>query len=105
MNFLSIPFIEQSISYDSDLEKVEQVTIEAAKEVLRRVPGGIPDFEPIIRFHTFSDSSVNFTAILRAREFTDQYLLKHEFIKAVRKRYAEEGIVIPFPTRTIHTVS
>jgi small-conductance mechanosensitive channel len=62
----------------------------------------VPGFEPFIRYHTFADFSVNFTVILRGREFTDQYLLKHEFIKRLHVRYAAEGIQIPFPIRTVH---
>ncbi|OFV90796.1 MAG: hypothetical protein A3G76_11565 [Acidobacteria bacterium RIFCSPLOWO2_12_FULL_65_11] len=39
--------------------------------------------------------------ILRAREYVDQYLLKHEFIKRLHERYTREGITIPFPIRTL----
>lgn len=39
--------------------------------------------------------------ILRGREFTDQYLLKHEFIKRLHRRDRDEGIEIPFPMRTV----
>ncbi|GBD03978.1 Small-conductance mechanosensitive channel [bacterium HR19] len=94
--------VEVGVSYDSDLEKVEKVTVEVAKEVMREVPGGVPEFEPFIRYHTFGDFSINFTVILRAREFVDQYLIKHEFIKRLHKRYNEEGIVIPYPIRTVY---
>lgn len=89
------------VAYDSDLGHVERVTVEVAKEVLRDVEGGVRDFEPFIRYHTFNDSSIDFTVILRAREFTDQYLLKHEFVKRLHRRYKTEGIVIPFPIRTL----
>lgn len=47
------------------------------------------------------DSSVNFTVILRAREFVNQYLIKHEFIKRLHARFEEERIAIPFPIRTL----
>jgi len=77
------------------------VTCEVAKEVLTTVPGGKKDFEPFIRYHTFGESSINFTVILRAEEFVDGYLLKHEFVKRLHKRFKEEGIVIPFPIRTL----
>jgi small-conductance mechanosensitive channel len=90
------------VHYDSDLEKVERVTCEVAKEILQTVPGGVSGFEPFIRYHTFSDSSINFTVILRAREFVDNFLIKHEFVKRLQARYQKEGIVIPFPIRTIH---
>lgn len=39
--------------------------------------------------------------ILRAQEFVDQYLIKHEFVKRLHTRFSDEGIVIPFPIRTI----
>jgi len=94
--------VQVGVSYDSDLEKVERVTIEVGKEVMREVPGAVPGFEPFIRYHTFADFSINFTVILRAREFVDQYLVKHEFVKRLHKRYRDEGIEIPFPIRTIH---
>jgi small-conductance mechanosensitive channel len=94
--------VQVGVSYDSDLGKVERVTIEVGKEVMREVPGGVPEFEPFIRYHTFADFSINFTVILRAREFVDNYLIKHEFIKRLHRRYREEGIEIPFPIRTIH---
>lgn len=51
--------------------------------------------------HTFADSSVNFTVVLRAAEFVDQYLIKHEFIKRLHARFDRERITIPFPIRTL----
>lgn len=89
------------VSYTSDLGKVERVTIDVGKEVMREVQGGVPEFTPFIRYHTFDDFSINFTVILRAKEFVDQYLIKHEFVKRLQKRYKEEGIEIPFPIRTV----
>ncbi|MEW6446584.1 MAG: mechanosensitive ion channel family protein [Bacillota bacterium] len=97
--------VEVGVDYGSDLEKVERVTVEVAREVMREVPGGIPGYEPFIRYHTFADFSINFTVILRVKEFSDQYLVKHEFVKRLQKRYADEGIVIPFPIRTVYLSS
>jgi small-conductance mechanosensitive channel len=94
--------VDVGVSYASDLAKVERITIEVAREVLRHVEGGVPGFEPFIRFNGFGDSSVNFTAILRGREFTSQFLIKHEFIKRLHARYATDGIEIPFPQRVVH---
>ncbi|MGE5307314.1 MAG: mechanosensitive ion channel family protein [Alphaproteobacteria bacterium] len=94
--------VEVGVHYDSDLEKVEKITRAVAKEILQTVPGGLPDFDPFIRYHTFADSSINFSVILRAREFVDNFLIKHEFIKKLQARYKEEGITIPFPIRTVY---
>lgn len=94
--------VQAGVHYDSDLKKVEKVTCEVAKQVMELVPGGVPGFEPFIRYHTFADSSINFTVILRAGEFVDQYLIKHEFIQRLHERYKEEGIVIPYPIRAVN---
>lgn len=94
--------VELGVHYNSDLDKVERVTSEVGREVMKGVAGGLPEFEPFIRYHTFGDFSIKFTVILRAKEFVDQYLIKHEFIKRLKERYAKEGIVIPYPTRTIN---
>ncbi len=94
--------VEVGVHYGSDLERVERVTTDVARETLRQVPGGVADFEPFIRYHTFDDFSINFTVTLRAKEFADSYLIKHEFIKRLHRRYAQEGIVIPYP---IHAVN
>jgi small-conductance mechanosensitive channel len=94
--------VEVGVHYNSDLKRVEQVTCEVGREVMKEVQGGVPEFAPFIRYHTFGDSSINFTVILRGKEFADQYLIKHEFIKKLHERYAREGIVIPYPIRAIN---
>jgi small-conductance mechanosensitive channel len=94
--------VQVGVHYDSDLEHVERVTIEVGKEVMKQVKGGVPESQPFIRYHTFGDFSINFTVILRAKEFVDNYLVKHEFIKRLHKRYKEEGIDIPYPIRAIN---
>jgi small-conductance mechanosensitive channel len=93
--------IPVGVSYDSDLEKVERVTIEVGREVMTNVEGGVPDHEPLVRFHSFGDSSIDFRVILRAAEYKAQYLIVHEFIKRLHARYRAEGIEIPFPMRTL----
>jgi small-conductance mechanosensitive channel len=93
--------VQVGVGYDSDLNQVEQETIEVACEVMREVEGGVPEHEPSIRYHTFGDSSINFSVILRAAEFTDQYLVTHEFVKRLHARYRTAGIQIPFPIRTL----
>ena len=101
------------VSYDSDLELVERVTVEVARELMTKIDGYEPQFDsegidrnslgPVVRYQAFNDSSIDFNAVLHVTKFTNQYLLKHEFIKAITKRYREEGIDIPFPIRTIVT--
>jgi small-conductance mechanosensitive channel len=93
--------VQVGVAYDSDLEHVERVTNEVIAETMTEVEGAVPDHEPIIRFHTFGDSRIGFTVILGVGEFSDQYRIKHEFIKRLHKRYRAEGIRIPAPARTV----
>src|SRR5205823_5342961 len=93
--------VKIGVSYDSDLELVERVTLEVAREVLASVDGAVDTFEPWIWYDEFSDYSINLTVYLRVQEFYQQYPLRHELIKRLHKRYAAEGIEIPFPVQTV----
>lgn len=105
---VSVPI---GVGYESDLEKVEQVTLEVAREMMMEVDGYTPNFDsngvdrnplaPVVRYQKFNDSSIDFSAIMHVTTFTHQYLLKHKFIKKIMERYREENINIPFPIRTI----
>ena len=93
--------VEVGVSYDSDLEHVEAVVLDVAKDVLGEVDGGLPAEDPIVRYHSFADSSVNFEVRMMVREFESQGPMRHEFIKRLHRRFTDEGIEIPFPIRTV----
>lgn len=93
--------VQVGVGYDSDLEHVERVTSEVVAEVMTEIAGAVPDHEPAVRFHTFGDSRIEFTVILGVGEFSDQYRVKHEFVKRLHRRFREEGIRIPAPQRTV----
>ncbi|MGW2829823.1 mechanosensitive ion channel family protein [Streptomyces sp. NPDC001286] len=93
--------VQVGVAYDSDLEHVERVTCEVVAEVMKEIDGAVTDHEPLVRFHTFGDSRIGFTVILGVGEFSDQFRIKHEFIKRLHRRYAQEGIRIPAPARTV----
>ena len=98
------------VAYDSDLDEVERVTLEVARDILSRFDPTLDIAEgsstaPVVRFHTFGDSSILFNVNLHTTSFKNQYLIRHEFIKALKKRYEEEQIQIPFPIRTVQMES
>ena len=103
----ALPYAECSIiipvtvSYDSNLEYVESVTTAVAKEITQKTSGAVSDFEPFIRYGSFAESGISFNVILRVQTITDQHLIRHEFIKRLHDRYRQEGIMIPFPVRTV----
>lgn len=93
--------LELSVQYSTDLERIEKMALEIAREVRGKVSGAVADFEPVVRFHAFGDAGAQFMLVMKAKEFTDQSLLKHELVKALHARFRKEGIAIPYPTRSV----
>jgi small-conductance mechanosensitive channel len=93
--------LDVGVDYSSKLDQVEQVTLEVARELMMHADGAASGFEPRLRYHTFGDSSINFTVWLGARDFASGMAIKHEFIKRLHDRYRSAGISLPFPTRTL----
>jgi small-conductance mechanosensitive channel len=94
-------YVSVGVHYDSDLEHVERVTLEAAREVQASVEGAQRDHEPRIRYNEFGSSSINFKVVLAVEEYYASFELIHQFIKTLYRRYNEEGIVIPFNMVTL----
>lgn len=93
--------VEVGVHYDSDLDQVEQVALATAKTVLEAHPDAKTEEEPVIRFREFADSSINMAVIIRVAEWSEQFAIRHEMIKALHKSFNKAGIVIPFPIRTL----
>ncbi len=94
--------VQCGVAYESDLEKVERVTIEVAKEIQQSQEGAVTDFEPFIRYHTFADSNINFSIILRVIRYEDRFPVIHAFMKALKTRYDREKIEIAWPIRKVY---
>ncbi len=90
------------VHYHSNLEHVEKVTLEVAQEVLSQYPDVPKNFTPRVRFYEFADSSINFKVWMATDLYENQFLIRHHFIKSLQARYNKEGIVIPFPIRTLY---
>ena len=93
--------VTASVHYDSDLAAVERVTLDVASSVLREVTGGVREFKPVFRFTSLADSGITFDVILSVKGYGDAPDIRHEFIKRLRERFRAEGIVMPYPTRTV----
>jgi small-conductance mechanosensitive channel len=94
-------YMEVGVSYFSDLDQVERVTVEVAKKVMEDTAGSVSGYEPSIWYTDFGDSNINFWVVLRAHGYMESWPLKHNFIKALFRRYKEEGIEISFPARNV----
>ena len=95
-------YVEMGVGYGTDLDQVERVTVEVATQVLRQTKGSVEGYQPSVWYTEFGDSNINFWVVLRSHGYLDSWLVKHNFIKAVRRRYREENIEISFPARTVY---
>lgn len=81
-----------TITYDNELQHVQDVTLDVARRILQKSEYGVSGFEPLVRFDQLGDYGIRFQVVLRIRNILDEAVLKHQFIKAVFKRYHEENI-------------
>ena len=95
--------IPVSVAYGTDPARVEKVLADVAQQAARDgLEGLLVDPAPTVRFNPgFGDSSLDFTLAVQVRQFADQYLVQSELRKRILARLREEGIEIPFPTRTL----
>jgi small conductance mechanosensitive channel len=89
-----------SISYGDDIEKTEQVL----KEVVEAHELTLDDPAPMFKVHTPGDSSVDF--IVRPWVKSGDYWgVYWDLTRAVKLRFDQEGITIPFPQRDVHVAN
>lgn len=92
--------IPVSVAYDSDLAKVERVTLEEVIPIQRRFD--TTNFEPVVRYKSFAESGIQFVVVLQIHNYEEQALVIDLVIRALHLRYNKEKIQFPFPTRTLY---
>ncbi len=84
--------IPLTVTYENDLQHVEDVTLRVARMILDRSQYGVKGFQPAVRYDKMGDYGITFNIVLRIKNIIDEPKLKHQFIKAVFKAYQEENI-------------
>ncbi|HEX3554351.1 MAG TPA: mechanosensitive ion channel family protein [Thermoanaerobaculia bacterium] len=92
--------LKLGVSYGDDLEKVRKVTV----KTLEQIPARKADTEVEMFFEELGDSSINLVArfwIDFASKQADYLAARSEAIERIKKAYDDNGITMPFPTRTL----
>jgi small conductance mechanosensitive channel len=92
--------IKLGISYGDDLDKVKRLAVEALEQVSTRKP----DTEVELYFEEFGESSINLAArfwIEFHAKQSDYLQARSEAVERLKKAFDDNGITIPFPTRTL----
>ncbi|GAA0341912.1 small-conductance mechanosensitive channel MscS [Bowmanella denitrificans] len=85
------------ISYDSDLRKAKQILI----DMLDAEPRVLKDPAPQVAVSELADSSVNFVVRPWVKS-ADFWAVKFDLTEAIKLRFDQEGISIPFPQMDVH---
>jgi small conductance mechanosensitive channel len=84
------------VSYDDDMAEVERILL----DVVRGHDKVLGEPEPVVKLHELSDSAVKFVVRpwVRRDDYWDVYW---DLTRAVKMRFDEAGISIPFPHRQV----
>ncbi|PKP11302.1 MAG: mechanosensitive ion channel protein MscS [Bacteroidetes bacterium HGW-Bacteroidetes-4] len=89
--------VKVGVAYGSDVLKVKQLLVEAAREH--------PDVEepvPQVFFRDFGESSLDFEVMFFTQKSFRVEGIKSDIRFAINQKFIENGVVIPFPQRDVH---
>ena len=95
--------IAARVAYGSDPRQVEKLLLDVTREAARDgVAGLLLDPPPSVNLNPgFGESSLDFSLGVNVRRFEDQVPVQSELRKSILARFAAQGILVPFPTRTV----
>lgn len=94
--------VQVSVDRSADIDHVERVLLEIAVRAAREVPGMLADPAPSVSFDPgIGDFALAFSLNFYVSEFSQQYGARSELRKRILRRFREESIDIPYPTRTV----
>ena len=100
-------FVEIGISYGSDIDKAREIMAEEVENhplsIDNRSPEDIERGDPrvIVKVVLLGDSSVTMRAWAWSDNPQNAFMMHCDVMESIKKRFDREGIVIPFPQRTI----
>lgn len=100
-------FLDIGVSYESDLDRAMAIIAQEVRShrdfLDNRTDGekadGVP--EVVVRVIALAESSVNLRAAVWATDAGTAYAMLCDLLYTVKKRFDAEGIVIPYPHRTV----
>ena len=89
------------VAYGSDIDRVRAALLGSVREVGLT----LPEPEPRVRFRRFGDSALEFELLAWISMPEDRGKVTDALNTAIYKRFAGDGIEIPFPQRDVHVRS
>ncbi len=101
-------FVEVRVSYESDLDKAMAILQEECAThpdcIDKRTPEEVKrgQHKVLVRAIRLDESAVVLRAYAWAREPVSARMMHYDLNRSIKLRFDREGIVIPYPQRTIH---
>jgi small-conductance mechanosensitive channel len=89
--------IPVSVAYGSDPDTVKRILLEVAHAVIKETTYLLEDPAPKVFFLEFADSSLKFVLYVWARKYNLPDEVRDSINSRIARRFADEGIEIPFP--------
>jgi small-conductance mechanosensitive channel len=93
--------VTSGVSYDSDLQKVEEVSLEIGRKLIEDSADAVKTTDAFFGFDSFGDSNIGFWVFLQARDRWGSFVLTNELIKRLQSRFRAEDIEINYPVRKL----
>ncbi len=95
--------VQVNVGHDCDPDRVARVLQEIGVAAAHELPGMLADPAPSVAFDPgVGDFSVGFSLNYQVSDFASQFAVRNELRKRIFQRFREEGIQIPYPTRTVY---
>jgi MscS family membrane protein len=89
--------ITVGVGYESDVELVKQLLTKIARDVA----GVLEDPAPESYFSSFGESALTMTLFFWVAEYAKLFSVTDQVNSLIIKRFREQGVEIPYPTRTV----
>lgn len=84
-----------TLSAAQDLDAAERVALQVAAQVVAEVEGAVRGSEPGARLAQFEPPAALLNVTIRCTGYQERVAVRHEFIRRLARRFAEEGIEGP----------
>ena len=92
--------IDVGVAYGSSVEKVKEILFEAVHAQEETILDD-PNRQPVVRFKDFGESALKFRVAFFIHNVFDQWAIGTKVREHIDRRFHEEGIIVPFPQRTV----
>lgn len=96
----SLAIVDVGVSYNSDIEKIEQILTELAEELSKSLPKLKGPVE-LLGIQSLDTSSIKFRLTAKT-DALENYFVEREIRKAIKLRFDEKKIDIPYPQIEVH---